>query len=178
MNKTLIKRIKEIDPAARNVFEIILCYSGFQAVVFYRINNFLWRMHLKFLARFLSGFAKFITGIEIHPGAKIGKRLFIDHGMGTVIGETSVIGDDCILFHNVTLGGVGTGNGDIKRHPTLGNNVIVYAGAQVLGNITIGDNSLVGAQSLVNKDVPANCTVVGVPGRIVKKDGNLVDIKL
>ena len=128
-------------------------------------------MHLKFLARMFSQIARFFTGIEIHPGATIGKRLFIDHGMGVVIGETTIIGDDCVLYQGVTLGGVGTGEHKVKRHPTLLNNVMVSAGAKVIGDVTIGNNSIIGAQTVVLKDVPDNCTVVGVPAFIVKENG-------
>lgn len=138
----------------------------------YRINHFLWtKLHLKLLARLLSQVARFLTGIEIHPGATIGKRLFIDHGMGVVIGETTIIGDDCVLYQGVTLGGVGTGEHKVKRHPTLLNNVMVSAGAKVIGDVTVGNNSIVGAQTVVLKDVPDNCTVVGVPAFIVKENG-------
>ena len=126
---------------------------------------------LKFLARMFSQIARFFTGIEIHPGATIGKRLFIDHGMGVVIGETTIIGDDCVLYQGVTLGGVGTGEHKVKRHPTLLNNVMVSAGAKVIGDVTIGNNSIIGAQTVVLKDVPDNCTVVGVPAFIVKENG-------
>ena len=171
MEKSLISRILEMDPAARNRVNVILNYPGLHAMFFYRINHFLWNCHLKILARFLSQFARFLTGIEIHPGATIGKRLFIDHGMGVVIGETTIIGDDCVLYQGVTLGGVGTGEHKVKRHPTLLNNVMVSAGAKVIGDVTVGNNSIVGAQTVVLKDVPDNCTVVGVPAFIVKENG-------
>ena len=175
MEKSLITKILEMDPAARNRFNVILNYPGLHAMFFYRINHFLWNIHLKILARFLSQFARFLTGIEIHTGATIGKRLFIDHGMGVVIGETTIIGDDCQLYQGVTLGGVGTGEHKVKRHPTLKNNVMISAGAKIIGDVVIGDNSIVGASSVVLKDVPPNCTVVGVPGRIVKENGIRVD---
>lgn len=178
MKKGLIKKIKETDPAATNVLTIVLCYAGVHAVFFHRINHFLWCCHLKFLARFLSQVARFFTGIEIHPGATIGRRFFIDHGMGVVIGETSIVGDDCTIYHGVTLGGVGDGRHKCKRHPTLANNVTIYAGAKLLGDITVGENSNVGAQSLVNKDVPPNCNVAGVPARIIRENGIRVDKKL
>lgn len=177
-SKTLIGRVLEMDPAARNRFNVIVNYPGVHAMFFYRITHFLWQCHFYFLARFLSQFARFLTGIEIHPGATIGKRFFIDHGMGVVIGETTIIGDDCILYQGVTLGGVGTGEHKVKRHPTLKNNVMISSGARIIGNVTIGDNSIVGASSVVLKDVPPNCTVVGVPGRIVKENGVRVDKEL
>ena len=171
MEKSLIDKVLETDPAAINKFNVILNYPGVHAIFFYRINHFLWKKNFKILARFLSQFARFLTGIEIHPGATIGKRLFIDHGMGVVIGETTIIGDDCVLYQGVTLGGVGTGPHTMKRHPTLLNNVMVSAGAKVIGNVTIGNNTIIGASSVVLKDIPDNCTVVGVPGKIVKQDG-------
>ena len=178
MEKSLISRVLEIDPAARNRINVILNYPGVHAMFFFRINHFLWNIHLKILARFLSQIARFFTGIEIHPGATIGKRFFIDHGMGVVIGETTIIGDDCILYQGVTLGGVGTGEHKVKRHPTLQNNVMISAGAKILGDVTVGENSIVGASSVVLKDVPPNCTVIGIPGRIVKENGQRVDEKL
>lgn len=171
-NRSLIKKVLETDPAARYALNVIINYPGVHAMFCYRINSFLWKkLHLKFLARFLSQLARFFTGIEIHPGATIGKRLFIDHGMGVVIGETTIIGDDCVLYQGVTLGGVGTGEHKVKRHPTLLNNVMVSAGAKVIGDVTIGNNSIVGAQTVVLADVPDNCTVVGVPAFIVKENG-------
>lgn len=178
MEKNLITRVLEMDPAARNKFNVILNYPGVHAMFFFRINHFLWNVGFKILARFLSQVARFLTGIEIHPRAVIGKRLFIDHGMGVVIGETTIIGDDCLLYQGVTLGGVGTGKHTVKRHPTLCNNVMVSAGAKIIGNVTIGNNTIIGASSVVLKDVPANCTVVGVPGRIVKENGIRVDREL
>lgn len=176
--KSLIRKVLETDPAARYALNVIINYPGVHAMFFYRITHFLWRCHLKFIARFISQFVRFLTGIEIHPGATIGRRLFIDHGMGVVIGETTIIGDDCVLYQGVTLGGVGTGEHKCKRHPTLLNNVMISAGAKVIGDITIGNNSIVGAQTVVLKDVPDNCTVVGVPGAIVKQDGKKVNIQL
>lgn len=171
-NKSLIRKVLETDPAARYALNVIINYPGVHAMFCYRINSFLWKkLHLKFLARLLSQIARFFTGIEIHPGATIGKRLFIDHGMGVVIGETTIIGDDCVLYQGVTLGGVGTGEHKVKRHPTLLNNVMVSAGAKVIGDVTIGNNSIIGAQTVVLKTVPDNCTVVGVPAFIVKENG-------
>lgn len=161
------KNIKEKDPAARNILTVILLYPGFHAIIFHRLAHFLYNHKLMFIARLISQFARHITGIEIHPGATIGKRLFIDHGMGIVIGETAIVGDDCTIYHQVTLGG--TGKEKLKRHPTLKNNVIVGSGSKVLGNILIGENVKIGANSVVLKDVEDNVTVVGVPGRIVKR---------
>lgn len=176
--KGFIRNILEKDPAARNRINVILNYPGVHAICIYRITHFLWTVHLKILARFLSQLGRLLTGIEIHPGAKIGKRLFIDHGMGIVIGETVVIGDDCLIYHGVTLGGIGTKNIHGKRHPTLKNGVMVGAGAKVLGNITIDNNAVIGAMSVVLKDVPANCTVVGIPARIVKRNEKTVQYEL
>ena len=177
--KSLIKKVLETDPAARYALNVIINYPGVHAMFCYRINSFLWKkLHLKFLARLLSQIARFFTGIEIHPGATIGKRLFIDHGMGVVIGETTIIGDDCVLYQGVTLGGVGTGEHKVKRHPTLLNNVMVSAGAKVIGDVTICNNSIVGAQTVVLADVPDNCTVVGVPAFIVKENGIRVNKEL
>jgi serine O-acetyltransferase len=164
-----IKGVFERDPAARNVLEVILLYSGLHAIVAYRIAHPLYLMRVPILPRLISQTARFLTGIEIHPGARIGKGLFIDHGMGVVIGETSIIGDNVTIFQGVTLGGTGKEKG--KRHPTLGSNVVVGTGAKVLGNITVGDNVAIGANAVVIKDVPSNSTVVGVPGRIVKQEG-------
>lgn len=154
------------DPAARSVFDILTNYPGFHALLAHRISHRLWLWKLRWLARWLSTIARWFTGVEIHPGACIGRRFFIDHGMGVVIGETAEIGDDCTLYHGVTLGGTSWKKG--KRHPTLGNNVVVGAGAKVLGPITIGTNGRVGSNAVVVKDVPANATVVGIPGHIVK----------
>ncbi|MBI5408649.1 MAG: cysteine--tRNA ligase [Nitrospirae bacterium] len=156
-----------MDPAARSKAEVILSYSGFHAVLFYRINHALWKRHIPVLPRFLSQFARFLTGIEIHPAAKIGKGFFIDHGMGVVIGETAEVGENVLLYQGVTLGGTGKEKG--KRHPTLGNNVVVGAGTKILGAITIGDNVKIGANSVVLNSVPDNSIVVGVPGRVIKK---------
>jgi len=161
------------DPAARNVFEILTCYSGVQAVIFYRLTHFLWRYKLRWLARFISTFARWITGIEIHPGAVIGRRFFIDHGMGVVIGETAIIGDDCMLYHGVTLGG--TTWDKVKRHPTLKNGVVIGAGAKILGPITLGNNVRVGSNSVVVRSIDDNETVVGIPGRIVRKKAEDTD---
>ena len=164
------------DPAARNVFEVLTCYSGVQAVLFYRLTHFLWRYRLYWLARFISTFARWVTGIEIHPGAVIGRRFFIDHGMGVVIGETSIIGDDCMLYHGVTLGG--TTWDKVKRHPTLKNGVVIGAGAKILGPIILGENVRVGSNSVVVRSIDDNETVVGIPGRIVRKkaeDGDSFD---
>lgn len=161
------KNIREKDPACRNVLEAIILYPGFHAIFFHRISHFLYKRKLYFLARLISQIARHITGIEIHPGAKIGKRLLIDHGMGVVIGETTTIGNDCIIYHNSTLGG--TGKDKYKRHPDLGNNVMVGSGAKVLGPIKIGNNVKIGANAVVLENVPNNVTVVGVPAKIVKK---------
>ena len=167
--KSDFKIIKERDPAARGFLEIILCYPGFQALVLHRISHKLWNYKLPLLPRVLSQFTRTITGIEIHPGAKIGRGVFIDHGMGVVIGETSEIGDRCLLYQGVTLGGTGKDSG--KRHPTLQENVVVGAGAKVLGAINIGSNTRIGAGSVVVKNVERNCTVVGIPGRVVNQSG-------
>ena len=171
-----IRAAQKKDPAAKSFIEILLLYQGLHALVAYRTSHFLYKIHFFFLARMLSQISRWMTGIEIHPGAQIGKRFFIDHGMGVVVGETSIIGDDVLLYQGVTLGGTGIEKG--KRHPTIGNNVVVGTGAKVLGNITIGDNSYIGANAVVIKDVPANSTVVGVPGRITKQDGKKIDISL
>ncbi|MDF1764106.1 MAG: serine O-acetyltransferase [Oleibacter sp.] len=157
----------ERDPAARNTFEVLTTYPGVHAILHYRLANWLWHAGLKWLARMLSTFSRWMTGIEIHPGATIGRRFFIDHGMGVVIGETAEIGDDCTLYHGVTLGGTSWKKG--KRHPTLLNGVVVGAGAKVLGPITVGEEARIGSNAVVTKDVPAGVTVVGIPGRIVRK---------
>ena len=162
-----IRSVFKRDPAARNVFEIITCYSGVQAVIIYRFTHLLWKYKLYWLARFISTFARWITGIEIHPGAVIGRRFFIDHGMGVVIGETAEIGDDCMMYHGVTLGG--TSWDKVKRHPTLKDGVIIGAGAKILGPITLGKNVRVGSNSVVVRSIDDNCTVVGIPGRVLKK---------
>ncbi|MFK5914807.1 MAG: serine O-acetyltransferase [Woeseiaceae bacterium] len=155
----------ERDPAARNSFEVLTAYPGVHALLFHRLSHLLWKMRLKWLARILSQFSRLLTGIEIHPGAKIGRRFFIDHGMGVVIGETAVIGDDVTLYHGVTLGGTSWSKG--VRHPTLKNNVVVGAGAKVLGPITLFEGARVGSNAVVVKDVPKNATVVGIPGHVV-----------
>ncbi len=162
-----IRAVFARDPAARTTWEVLTCYPGLHAVWGHRISHWLWAHGLKWLARYNSHLARWITGIEIHPGAKIGRRLFIDHGMGVVIGETAEIGDDCTLYHGVTLGGVSWDAG--KRHPTLGNNVVVGAGAKVLGPFRVGDGARVGSNSVVVKEVPAGATVVGIPARIVQE---------
>ncbi len=161
-----IQCILERDPAARNAFEIITTYPGFHALLIHRVAHWLWRRGFQWPARVLANVARLFTGIEIHPGAVIGRRLFIDHGMGVVIGETAVIGDDCTLYHGVTLGGISWQKG--KRHPTLGRDVIVGAGAKVLGPIEIGDGVRIGSNAVVLKSVPPGATVVGVPGRIIE----------
>ena len=158
------KSINKKDPASKNVLYVILLYQGFHALVLYRLSHFAYRYKLYFLARLISQIARFFTGIEIHPGAKIGRRLFIDHGTGVVIGQTSTIGDDCTIYHGATLGG--TGKDTVKRHPDIGNNVMVGAGAKLLGPIKIGNNVKIGANAVVLKNVPDNCTVVGIPGII------------
>jgi len=167
-----IAAVKQNDPAARGALEILLSYPGLHAIIMHRQANWLYRHGLKLCGRCLSDWSRFITGIEIHPAAKIGDRFFIDHGMQVVIGETTVIGDDVLVYQGVTLGGVGTGKG--KRHPTIGNNVVIGAGAKVLGNVTVGDHVRVGANSVVVKDIPANSTVVGVPARLVREEGRAV----
>jgi len=160
-----IRSVFDRDPAARSTLEVLLAYPGLHAVWMHRFAHRLWRWHLKLVARLVSQLARWLTGIEIHPGARIGNRFFIDHGMGVVIGETAVIGDDCTIYHGVTLGGTTWSKG--KRHPTLGNGVVVGAGAKILGPITIGANARVGSNSVVVKDVPDGATVVGIPGRVV-----------
>jgi serine O-acetyltransferase len=161
--------IFERDPAARNWLEVVFCYPGLQALVMHRFAHILYRLGLPFIPRFLSHIARGLTGIEIHPGARIGKSVFIDHGMGVVIGETAIVGDYALIYQGVTLGGTGKETG--KRHPTVGKNVVVGAGAKVLGNLNIGDNVRIGAGSVVLRDVPSDCTVVGIPGRIIYKSG-------
>jgi serine O-acetyltransferase len=155
----------EKDPAARNAWEVLLCYPGVHALIFYRISSWFWNRGLKFIGRAISYFARWVTGIEIHPAAKIGKRFFIDHGMGVVIGETAEVGDNVFMYHGVTLGGLSMKKG--KRHPTVGDNVMIGAGAHVLGPITIGHNTKIGAGSVVVEHVPEYSTVIGVPGRVV-----------
>lgn len=165
--------IFERDPAARNWLEVLVCYPGLQALIFHRISHRLYQLGLPFFPRFLSHIARFLTGVEIHPGAQIGHGVFIDHGMGVVIGETAIIGDYCLIYQGVTLGGTGKESG--KRHPTLGKNVVVGGGAKVLGNLEIGNNVRIGAGSVVLRNVPSDCTVVGIPGRIVYRSGVKVD---
>lgn len=162
-----IDAVLKDDPAAKGRLQVMLLYSGLHAIWAYRFAHGMHRLGLRFLARAWSQFTRFITGVEIHPAARIGRRFFIDHGMGVIIGETAVIGDDCLLYQGVTLGG--TGNQSGKRHPTLGNRVVVGSGAKVLGNISIGDNVRVGANSVVLHNVPSNSTVVGIPGRVVRR---------
>ncbi|MGK7954168.1 MAG: serine O-acetyltransferase [Crocosphaera sp.] len=161
--------IFERDPAARNWLEVVCCYPGLHALAIHRLSHELWHRNVPFLPRFFSHIARFLTGIEIHPGATIGQGVFIDHGMGVVIGETAIIGDYCLIYQNVTLGGTGKESG--KRHPTLGHSVIVGSGAKVLGNIEIGNHVRIGAGSIVLRDVPHDCTVVGVPGRVISRSG-------
>lgn len=164
------------DPAARHFFEVLLLYPGLHALIFHRVAHVLFSLKIPIIPRLISQIGRHFTGIEIHPGARIGKGLFIDHGMGVVIGETTVIGENVTLYQGVTLGGTGKERG--KRHPTIGNNVVIGTGAKVLGNIAIGDNSYVGANAVVVKDVPHNSTVVGVPGRLTREDGKKIDEKL
>ncbi len=164
-----IKAVFTNDPAARTILEVIFCYPGLHAIWLYRAANFLWRNNFRFLARFLSHLSRFLTGIEIHPGAKIGRRFFIDHGMGVVIGETSEIGDDVLIYKGVVLGGTTLEKG--KRHPTIGSCVVLGTGSTVLGPITVGDGAQIGAGSVVIKPVPSGATVVGIPGRVVEING-------
>ena len=164
-----LRIIFERDPAARNWLEVLLCYPGLQALLLHRLSHWLYTLGLPLIPRLISHFSRFLTGIEIHPGAKIGKGIFIDHGMGVVIGETAIIGDYSLIYQGVTLGGTGKESG--KRHPTLGENVVVGAGAKVLGNIQIGNNVRIGAGSVVLRGVPSDCTVVGIPGRVVYRSG-------
>jgi len=173
---TEIKAAQQKDPAARSFLEVLLLYQGLHALISHRMAHFFYKTRLFFIARLISQFSRHMTGIEIHPGAEIGRGFFIDHGMGVVIGETAVIGENVLLYQGVTLGGTGLEKG--KRHPTIGNNVVIGAGAKVLGNITVGDNSYIGANAVVIKDVPPNSTVVGVPGRITKQEGKKIDISL
>ena len=172
-----IKAVKKNDPAAKNVIETLLCHTPLHAIIMYRFYHSLNNLRIPILPRFLSVISRFLTGIEIHPGAKIGDSFFIDHGIGVVVGETAEVGDDCVLFHNVTLGG--TGHHKDKRHPTLGNNVLVGTGSVILGPVFVGHNVNVGAKTVViNRDVPSHCTVVGTPGRIIKLEGEKVDMAL
>jgi serine O-acetyltransferase len=171
-----IKNAMKNDPAARNPVEVFLVYPFIHALIHYRISHFFYRKKCFFIARFISQISRMLTGIEIHPGAKIGKGLFIDHGMGVVIGETAEVGDNVTLYHGVTLGGTGKDTG--KRHPTIGNNVFIGSGAKILGPIVVGDNVKIGANAVVLKDVPSNCTAVGVPVRIIyKKSAPVIEIK-
>ena len=167
--KSDIEIIRERDPAAKGILEIFLCYPGFQAIFIHRFTHKLWKLKFPLVPRILSQINRSLTGIEIHPGAKIGKKVFIDHGMGVVIGETAEIGNNCLLYQGVTLGGTGKSHG--KRHPTLKENVVVGAGAKVLGSITVGTNTRIGAGSVVVRSVKENSTVVGVPGRVVHQSG-------
>ena len=171
--KAELDAVMERDPAARSRAEVYFLYSGFKAVRAYRKANWFYRHDMKFIARFISQNARRRTGIEIHPGATIGKGFFIDHGMGVVIGETAVIGDNCLIYQGVTLGGTGKDKG--KRHPTLGNNVMVGSGAKVLGPFTVGNNVKIAANAVVLEAIPDNCTAVGVPARIIKRDGVRVE---
>jgi serine O-acetyltransferase len=164
--------VKERDPAARSLLEILLCYPGLWAVWIHRVSHWLWKLHLRLAARLLSQVARFFTGVDIHPGALIGRRLFIDHATGVVIGETAIVGSDVTMYQGVTLGGTGKGHG--KRHPTICDNVFIGNNANILGNITVGENSRVGAGSVVLADVPPNSTVVGVPAHIVYRNGERV----
>ena len=163
-----ISSVLNRDPAARNVFEVITTYPGIHAVIFHRLSHKMWNLNFNWLARVFSNLARWYTGIEIHPGATIGRRFFIDHGMGVVIGETAEIGDDCTLYHGVTLGGISWNKG--KRHPTLEQGVVIGAGAKVLGPITIGKNAKIGSNAVVVKDVPENATAVGIPARILEEE--------
>lgn len=171
--KTDLNTVLKKDPAARNRLEVFLTYSGFHAIRMYRFAHFMYRHNYKLVARMVSQFARFLTGIEIHPAAKIGNGVFIDHGAGVVIGETAEVGDDCTIYQGVTLGGTGKDKG--KRHPTLEKGVMVAAGAKILGPFTVGQHAKIGAGSVVLKEVPANATVVGVPGRVVRIKGERVD---
>lgn len=171
-----IDAVLENDPAARSRFEVVLSYSGLHAIWAHRVAHFFFRHRWFTIARFISQISRFFTGIEIHPGAKIGHKLFIDHGMGVVIGETCEIGDEVVIYQGVTLGGTGKEKG--KRHPTIGDRVVIASGAKVLGSFTVGDHASIGANSVVLRPVPPNSTVVGIPGRIVKKDGQRVEDRL
>ncbi|MDF2567905.1 MAG: cysE [Oscillospiraceae bacterium] len=171
--KSDISAIKERDPAARNSVEIFLLYSGLHAVINYRISHWFYKHKMFFIARLISQVSRFFTGIEIHPGAKIGTGLFIDHGSGVVIGETTEIGDNCTIYQGVTLGGTGKDKG--KRHPTIGNNVMVGSGARVLGPFKVGDNCRIAANAVVLEEVPNDCTAVGVPARVVRRNGEKVN---
>ena len=174
--KSDINAVFNRDPAVNNIIEVILVYSGLHAIIMHRFCHCLYKMGLRTLPRIIAQVVRFFTGIEIHPGARIGRGFFIDHGMGIVIGETTEIGDNVTLYQGVTLGGTGKEKG--KRHPTIGNNVMIGAGARVLGSIKIGNDSQIGAGSVVLKDVPSNCTVVGVPGRIIQREGRRIHPEL
>ncbi len=167
---SLLKDYRHYDPAARSLLEVLLLYPGIKAIVFYRIANFLWRLRIPFLPRFFSEFARFISGIEIHPAATIGEGLIIDHGMGVVVGETAIIGDHVIMYQGVSLGG--TSLAQKKRHPTVGNHVVIGAGAKILGDITIGNHCRIGANSVVIQSIPDECTVVGIPAKIIARKMN------
>ncbi len=171
---TDLRTIYERDPAARNWLEILFCYPGFQALLFHRLAHRLHKTGIPFIPRFMSHLSRFLTGIEIHPGAVIGKGVFIDHGMGVVIGETAIVGDYALIYQGVTLGGTGKESG--KRHPTIGSHVVVGAGAKVLGNIHIGDRVRIGAGSVVLRNVPSNTTVVGIPGRVTRQNNLSIDV--
>lgn len=171
--KSDIQAVFDNDAAARSVFEVVLTYSGLHALWSHRIAHWLYKKRRFIIARIISQISRFFTGIEIHPGAKIGERFFIDHGMGVVIGETCEIGNDVIIYQGVTLGGTGKEKG--KRHPTIGNNVVISSGAKVLGSFTVGDNSRIGANAVVLREVPPNSTVVGIPGRIVRLNGKRIN---
>lgn len=169
-----IRNVVEKDPAARNGFEVLICYPGIWSLIMHRPANWLYRHKIKLLARIISQLTRWFTGIEIHPGATIGRRCFIDHGMGIIIGETTEIGDDVTIYQGVTLGGTGKDTG--KRHPTIGDRVMISSGAKVLGPFKVGDDAKIGAGSVVLKEIPPNCTVVGIPGTIVKRNGHAADL--
>ena len=171
-----IRTVKERDRAPKSALEDLLLYPGLHALVLYRVAHQLWQWKVPIVPRWLSQTARFFTGIEIHPGAEIGHNLFIDHGMGVVVGETAIVGNNVLLYQGVTLGGTGKETG--KRHPTIGDNVVIGTGAKVLGNITVGGNSYIGANAVVIKDVPPNSTVVGIPGRVTKQEGQKIDLLL
>lgn len=165
-----LKSIQSRDPARPSFFEVFFAYNGYHAVIWHQMNSFIWGVGLKALARSLANIARILTGIEIHPEAKIGERLFIDHGVGVVIGQTAIIGDDVTMYHGVTLGGVGREGDNGRRHPTIGNNVMVGAGAQILGGLIIGNKAKIGANSVVTNNIPENATAIGIPARVVGGD--------
>lgn len=167
----LIRSIQKRDPVGPGFCEVLFGYNGMHAVLWHRLNHFLYGLGLRALGKFSANLARILTGVEIHPAAKIGKRLFIDHGTGCVIGQTAIIGDDVTLYHGVTLGGVGKSGKGIKRHPTIENGVMIGSGAQILGDITIGENARVGSNSVVVRDIPAGCTAIGIPAKVICKDG-------